>query len=172
EYLIISPQVPEHFTKELLKKIKKGAFPHKMVETAHKIIDANILLSQTVLLGIGGTEMSEVHAIDTGKLLGEMSADYASALTVMLLPNTELYREYRQGTFKLPDKFGMLKELKLIVENMDVHRPCFFASNHASNYLPIRATLPDEKEKIVSLINSVIEKKNDGVLRPEFMRAL
>lgn len=125
-----------------------------------------------MLLGIGGVEMSEVHAVDTGKLLGEMSADYASALTVMLLPNTELYREYREGTFKLPDKFGMLKELKLIVENMDVHRPCFFASNHASNYLPIRATLPDEKEKIVSLINSVIEKKNTGALRPEFMRAL
>lgn len=158
--------------KELLKKIKKGAFPHKQVETAHKIINAGILLSQTVLLGIGGVEMSEVHAVDTGKLLGEMSADYASALTVMLLPNTELYREYREGTFKLPDKFGMLKELKLIVENMDVHRPCFFASNHASNYLPIRATLPDEKEKIVSLINSVIEKKNTGALRPEFMRAL
>ncbi|HPB80436.1 MAG TPA: radical SAM protein [Spirochaetota bacterium] len=158
--------------RELLKKIKKGAFPHKQVETAQKIIEAGILLSQTVLLGIGGTEMSEIHAIDTGKLLGEMSPDYASALTVMLLPNTELYRDYKEGKFQLPDKFGMLQELKLIVENMDVHRPCFFASNHASNYLPIRAKFPEEKDKIVSLINSVIEKKNTGVLRPEFMRAL
>ncbi|HQP49205.1 MAG TPA: radical SAM protein [Spirochaetota bacterium] len=158
--------------RELLKKIKKGAFPHKQVETAQKIIEAGILLSQTVLLGIGGTEMSEIHAIDTGKLLGEMSPDYASALTVMLLPNTELYQDYREGKFQLPDKFGMLQELKLIVENMDVHRPCFFASNHASNYLPIRAKFPEEKDKIVSLINSVIEKKNTGVLRPEFMRAL
>jgi radical SAM superfamily enzyme YgiQ (UPF0313 family) len=158
--------------RELLKKIKKGAFPHKQVEAAQKIIEAGILLSQTVLLGIGGTEMSEIHAVDTGKLLGEMSPDYASALTVMLLPNTELYRDYKEGKFKLPDKFGMLQELKLIVENMDVHRPCFFASNHASNYLPIRATFPEEKDKIVSLINSVIEKKNTGVLRPEFMRAL
>ena len=158
--------------RELLKKIKKGAFPHKQVEAAQKIIEAGILLSQTVLLGIGGTEMSEIHAIDTGKLLGEMSPDYASALTVMLLPNTELYRDYKEGKFQLPDKFGMLQELKLIVENMDVHRPCFFASNHASNYLPIRAKFPEEKDKIVSLINSVIEKKNTGVLRPEFMRAL
>ncbi len=121
----------------MLRRIKKGAFRTNSW-TAEKVKAAGILLSQTVLLGIGGTELSEEHAIDTGKHLGAMSPHYAGALTVMLLPNTELYRDMREGRFTLPDKFGLLNELRLMVINMKVASPCFFTSNHASNYLPIR----------------------------------
>ncbi len=162
----------ESGNKEILRHIKKGAFPHRMIETAHKVLKADIKLSQTVLLGLGGVEMSETHAIDTGKLLGEMSADYVGALTVMLLPNTELWREAQEGTFVLPDKFGLLKELYLMIENMHVSRPCYFASNHASNYLPIRATLPQEREAVLELLDKVIKKKDENLLKPEYMRAL
>jgi hypothetical protein len=143
-----------------------------MMETAEKIKAAGILLSQTVLLGIGGTEMSSEHAVDTGKLLGEMSPDYASALTVMILPNTELYKDYQSGAFKLPDKFGLLKELRLIIEHMDVKDRCFFTSNHASNYLPIRATLPDDREAVLAMLDKILVTRDERILKPEHMRAL
>ncbi|MCX8124115.1 MAG: radical SAM protein [Spirochaetes bacterium] len=156
----------------VLRKIRKGALPHKQLEAAEKIKKAGILLSQTVLLGIGGLDLSIAHAIDTGKHLGAMSPDYASALTVMLLPNTPLYRDYIQGKFSLPDKFGLLRELKLIVENMDVTRPCYFTSNHASNYLPIKATLPQQKNDVIQLLDEIIQKKDESLLKPEFLRAL
>ncbi len=162
----------ESGNREVLRRIKKGAFPVNMKEAAAKVRESGIQLSQTVLLGIGGTEMSMDHARDTGKLLGEMSPDFASALTVMLLPNTELYQAYRAGTFQLPDKFGLLEELKVIVENMDVKNRCLFTSNHASNYLPIRAVLPDQKEEILDLLNQVLKKRDESLLKPEYMRAL
>jgi radical SAM superfamily enzyme YgiQ (UPF0313 family) len=162
----------ESGNKDVLRRIKKGAFPYHMIEAAAKVKEAGISLSQTVLLGIGGVDMSRAHAEDTGKLLGKMSPDFASALTVMLLPNTELYQDYRSGKFKLPDKFGMLEELKIIVENMDVNKQCLFTSNHASNYLPIRAVLPDQKEEILALIDHVLKERDEGLLKPEHMRAL
>jgi radical SAM superfamily enzyme YgiQ (UPF0313 family) len=162
----------ESGNKEILRRIKKGAFPHKMKEAAAKVKESGILLSQTVLLGIGGTDMSRDHARDTGKLLGEMSPDFASALTVMLLPNTELFRDNQAGTFRLPDKFGLLEELKIIIENMDVKDQCLFTSNHASNYLPLRAVLPDQKEEMLRLLDQVLEKRDERLLKPEHMRAL
>lgn len=162
----------ESGNREVLRRIKKGAFPVNMKEAAAKVRESGIQLSQTVLLGIGGTEMSMDHARDTGKLLGEMSPDFASALTVMLLSNTELYQAYQAGTFQLPDKFGLLEELKVIVENMDVKNRCLFTSNHASNYLPIRAVLPDQKEEILDLLNQVLKKRDESLLKPEYMRAL
>jgi radical SAM superfamily enzyme YgiQ (UPF0313 family) len=162
----------ESGNKEVLRRIKKGAFPHRMVETAAKVRESGILLSQTVLLGIGGTALSTEHAVDTGKLLGEMSPDYASALTVMLLPNTELYRDFQSGAFRLPDKFGLLRELRLIIENMDVKERCFFTSNHASNYLPIRAELPGDRTAVLRLIDGILEKRDESILKPEYMRAL
>ncbi len=157
---------------EILKKIKKGAKPEMLIETSKKPRAAGILLSQTFLLGIGGIEMSEEHAIDTGKLISLMKPDFASALTVMLLPNTELYHDQKNGKFQLPDKFGILKELQLIVENIDVSHRMRFASNHASNYLPILADFPADKEKTVALIRNVLDKKDESMLKPEFMRAL
>ncbi|TAL36773.1 MAG: radical SAM protein [Spirochaetes bacterium] len=162
----------ESGNREVLRRIKKGAFPHRQLEAAEKIKSAGILLSQTVLLGIGGTELSEEHAIDTGKHLGAMSPDYAGALTVMLLPNTSLYEDYAKGTFALPDKFGMLNELRLIIINMKVKNRCFFTSNHASNYLPIRATLPDDRHKVIALLEDVIRRGDEKLLKPEHMRAL
>ncbi|HQQ50448.1 MAG TPA: radical SAM protein [Spirochaetota bacterium] len=162
----------ESGNEEVLRRIRKGALPHKQLEAAHKIKDAGIMLSQTVLLGIGGIDLSIPHAIDTGKHLGAMSPDYASALTVMLLPNTLLYRDYVQGKFVLPDKFGLLRELKLMVENMDVTSTCYFTSNHASNYLPIKATLPDDKKQIVALLDNIINSKDESILKPEYLRAL
>ncbi|MBP7735077.1 MAG: radical SAM protein [Spirochaetes bacterium] len=168
----IAYQGIESGNKEVLRKIKKGAFPVNMKEAAARIKESGILLSQTVLLGIGGTEMSMEHARDTGKLLGEMSPDFASALTVMILPNTELYKAHRAGTFRLPDKFGLLEELKVIVENMDVKSQCLFTSNHASNYLPLRAVLPDQKKEILELLDQVLKKRDEKLLKPEHMRAL
>lgn len=162
----------ESGNREVLRRIKKGAFPHRQIEAAEKVKAAGILLSQTVLLGIGGTELSREHAADTGKHLGAMSPDYASALTVMLLPNTELYRDHRSGRFHLPDKFGLLEELRLILENMEVRSKCFFTSNHASNYLPVRAVLPDDRERMLQLLGRIIKTKDASILKPEHMRAL
>ncbi len=162
----------ESGNKDVLRHVKKGAFPHKMLEASQKVINSGIELSQTVLLGLGGMELSEAHAADTGKLLSEMSPHYASALTVMLLPYTQLGREAKAGTFKLPSKFGILKELRLMIENMNMQRTCFFTSNHASNYLPIRAFLPRDKEQVLNLIDEVIKKGDEKILRPEYMRAL
>jgi len=156
----------------ILRKVRKGALPHKMIETAHKVMDADILLSQTVLLGLGGTEMSREHATDTGRLLGEMSPDFAGALTVMLIPGTPLYADMRAGRFSLPDKFGMLEELRLMIQNMNVRKRCFFTSNHASNYLPIRAWIPDDQKKVLTMISEVLKKRDESLLKPEHMRAL
>jgi len=47
---------------DLLKKISKGATCAQMVEAGRRIKDAGILLSVTVLLGIGGVEKSAEHA--------------------------------------------------------------------------------------------------------------
>jgi radical SAM superfamily enzyme YgiQ (UPF0313 family) len=162
----------ESGNKEVLRRIKKGAFPHKQKETAEKIKKAGMLLSQTVLLGLGGVELSEQHAIDTGKHLGDMSPDFASALTVMVVPNTPLHKEMLEGKFELPDKFGLLKELKLMLENMNVKSKCFFTSNHASNYLPIKVRLPEGRDEVVAMLDRIIKSGDESILRPEFMRAL
>ena len=156
---------------ELLKKIKKGATYEQMVEASRRVKEAGILLSATVILGLGGIEKSIEHAMDTARILTDMDPDYVGALTLMLVPGTELYSDYKAGKFVLPDKFGFLRELYLIIANSSFTN-CFFAANHASNYLPIRANLPQDKEKILTMISSVIDTRDLNRIRPEYLRAL
>jgi len=156
---------------ELLKEIKKGATYEQMVEASRRVKEAGILLSATVILGMGGIERSIEHAMDTARILTDMDPDYVGALTLMLVPGTELYDDYKAGKFVLPDKFGFLRELYLIIANSNFTN-CFFAANHASNYLPIRANLPEDKEKILTMISSVIDTRDLNRIRPEYLRAL
>jgi hypothetical protein len=43
-----------------------------------------------------------------------------------------------------------------------------FMANHASNYLPIKARLPKDREKILELIDAALRGEVD--LKPEWMR--
>jgi radical SAM superfamily enzyme YgiQ (UPF0313 family) len=156
---------------ELLKKISKGATRAQMMEAGRRIKEAGILLSATVLLGIGGVEKSLEHAFDTAGLLTEIDPDFVGALTVMVVPGTPLHEDYVSGRFVLPDTFGFLKELEIMVARTDFSN-CFFTSNHASNYLPIRARMPQEKEKTLSMIQQVIQSGDNRRLRPEYLRGL
>jgi radical SAM superfamily enzyme YgiQ (UPF0313 family) len=156
---------------ELLQKIKKGVTDEQMVEAALRVKEAGIILSATVLLGLGGLEKSIEHAIDTAKILSDMDPDYVGALTLMLVPETELYEDYLAGRFVLPDKFGFIRELYLMIANSNFTN-CYFTSNHASNYLPVKAYLPRDKEKILKMISSVINEKDLSQIRPEYLRGL
>jgi len=156
---------------EVLERIRKGADRDRLLRAGLRVREAEILLSVTVLLGIGGVEGSHRHAVETAKLLSEMDPEYVGALTVMVVPGTPLHEEMMRGEFQLPDTFQLIEELGLMVAHAQFTR-CFFTSNHASNYLPLRVHLPGQKEEALRLIRQVLTQRDRSQLRPEFLRAL
>jgi radical SAM superfamily enzyme YgiQ (UPF0313 family) len=156
---------------ELLKKVNKGATRGQIIEAGRKLKQAGITTSVTVILGLAGPEGSEKHAVATGQILTEIDPDFAGALTLMLMPGTPLHQDWQEGRFKLISPFQSLVELKLIIENSSF-TDCFFTANHASNYLPIKARLPQQKTELLALINKVLETRDESLLRPEYIRAL
>jgi radical SAM superfamily enzyme YgiQ (UPF0313 family) len=156
---------------EVLKRIKKNANVDQMIQAARRVKESGILLSVTVILGLGGVEGSQIHAQETGKVLSEMDPDYVGALSLMIVPGTPIEREIDAGKLILPTPFGLIQELETMIENSHMTH-CFFASNHASNYLPLRIQLPEEKEEALRRIREVLKRKDPALLRPEYLRAL
>ncbi len=152
-----------------LKAIRKGADAKKMIAMGQKIRNAGIMLSITVLIGIAGPERSEVHARETGRVLSAIDPEYVGALSLMLIPGTPLHDAYVNGEFKLLEPDGMLSELGTMIAATHLSNGLFHA-NHASNYLPIRARMPEDKEETLNLIQKALKGKVK--LRPEYMRAL
>jgi radical SAM superfamily enzyme YgiQ (UPF0313 family) len=156
---------------EILKQIGKGVNYAQMVEAGRRIKQAGILSSVTVLLGLGGPERSKQHALATARILTDLDPDYAGALTLTLVPNTPMYEAFHKGQFQLINPMQSLQELKLIVQNATFSH-CFFSSMHASNYLSVRGTLPQDRERILAQIERVLASNDPALLRPEYMRGL
>ena len=154
---------------EVLKSVNKGTTPQNLIDMGRKVREAGIKLSVTVLLGIAGRERSLEHAKATGKVLSAMDPEYVGALTVMLVPGTPLYEDFESGKFQLPTEREFLQELREMIAHTNLTEGLFF-SNHASNYLPIKAKLPKGKQEALSLIDSALN--GEIPLKPEWMRAL
>ncbi|NOX32352.1 MAG: radical SAM protein, partial [Deltaproteobacteria bacterium] len=154
---------------QVLKEIKKGADSSKMIKMGKRLKKAGIKLSVTVIIGIAGRERSKIHAMETGRVLSSIDPDFVGALSLMLTPGTELNDQYEKGEFELIRPEEMLEELGLMIASTNLSGGLFHA-NHASNYLPIRVKLPEEKEQTLELITQAL--KGNLALRPESMRAL
>ena len=154
---------------QTLRKVCKGTTAANLIKQGRRIKEAGIKLSVTVLLGIAGPSDSLKHARATGKLLSAMDPNYIGALTVMILPNTPLDDDYRAGRFKLPDTRELLQELREMFEHTHLSGGLFMA-NHASNYLPVKARLPKDREKTLDLIDAAL--RGEIELKPEWLRGL
>lgn len=156
---------------EVLASVDKGGTRSDCVETAELLRAACISHSVMVLLGIGGTELSEQHARNTATLLSAMDPAFAGALTTTIVPGTPLFDLERAGRFSLPGKFRMLEELRTIVAD-SAFTACRFSANHASNYLPLRSELPRDRDEILAILDAVIARSDEGLLRPDYLRGL
>jgi radical SAM superfamily enzyme YgiQ (UPF0313 family) len=156
---------------EILNRIKKNTTVDQLIRAGRKIKESGILLSVTVILGIGGVEFSQVHAEDTGKVLTEMDPDFVGALSLMVVPGTPIAKEIEKGGLVLPDPFGLIRELETMITHCRLNDG-FFASNHASNYLPVRIRMPEEKEEALRIIREILQRKDPDLLKPEYLRAL
>jgi radical SAM superfamily enzyme YgiQ (UPF0313 family) len=154
-----------------LDQIKKGVTAEQMIEAAERVKEAGIKLSVTVILGLGGKERSRVHAVETMRVLNKMKPDHVGALTLMLVEGTPLYQKWKKGTFKLPEPFEIIEELRLMIKESQL-KNCLFFSNHASNYLPLKIRLPQQKEQALRQIEAVLRERSTDMLTPEFLRAL
>lgn len=152
-----------------LKAVNKGTTADETIAMGKKCRKAGIKLSITVLLGIAGPERSMIHARETGRVLSEIDPEYVGALSLMLIPGTPMYDDCQSKRFKLIEPDDMLKELGAMIAHTDLSGGLFHA-NHASNYLPIRASLPKDKEATLHRINQALSGKI--ALKPEWLRAL
>ncbi len=154
---------------ETLRAINKGADCSMQTAMGRKAKAAGFKLSVTVLLGIAGRQRSKEHAVATGRLLSAIDPHHVGALSLMLIPGTPLFDDYRSGKFPLLEAHEMLVELRAMFAHTHLSKGLFYA-NHASNYLPIKARLPRDRQAVLALIDQALA--GDVGLKPEWMRAL
>lgn len=154
---------------KILSSVKKGASREEIITAGKKVKKVGIPLSVTAIAGLGGKENSSEHALETAALISEINPDYFGVLTLMLEEGTELLEEYKKGKFIPLSSSEILEETKLMIKNINVKEKCIFRSNHASNYVSLKGTLPYEKENILKTIDYALKNNK---MKSDFLRRL
>lgn len=151
----------------LLRKVKKGVGARQMLEAGTRLREAGMDLWVMILLGLGGREGSEQHILDTAAMMNEMKPRHLSALTLTLYPGTELYADYQAGKFQPITPMDSLREARLLIEKLEVD-PLHFTCDHASNYVPLKGSLPEDKAQFLARLDKALE--SGAGMRPEWSR--
>ena len=156
---------------EVYKMICKHGSPEGNAAACLKLKAAGLTTNVTVILGLGGKDMSRQHAVNTAKILNRAQPDQIAALTLIIAEGTKLNDKMKRGDFKPLADFDFLEELELLLENMEDFR-CQFFANHASNYFPIKARFPRDKAGVIASLRRAIGNREKSGLTPEWLRGL
>ncbi|RLF07816.1 MAG: radical SAM protein [Thermoprotei archaeon] len=139
---------------EVLKFMNKGATVEDMIKASDILHEAGIELSTTIILGLAGKGRGVKNGEMTARAINAMRPDELRIHTLILSPYAPLFKHYLNGSFKEADWREVLIELKTLLENIDVPLRVY---SHASNYIYVSGRLPNDKERMLRVIEKALE---------------
>lgn len=142
----------------LLKSTNKGVTRAQMLEAGLRLRNAGIDLWGIILIGLGGKPLSMENARETAKIVNEMQPNHLSAMNYTPVEGTKLGNQTLRGEFQVLSAKESLLETAELIRNLNVSG-MHFTSDHASNYLPLKGTLNEDREQLLRLIDGAIGGK-------------
>ena len=144
---------------KVLAAINKGCTAEQMLQAGQRMVEAGIDLWAILILGLTGQEGDwEEHVRASARIINEMKPRHLSAMTFAPAKGTQLGEDVLAGRFTVCTPEHILEECRLLVELLDVD-PLHFTSNHASNYLPLKGGLPEDREQFLGLLDEALAGK-------------
>ncbi len=153
----------------ILRKVTKGATSKGIVQSCQKARRHGFILSCMIILGLGGKKYTYEHIRDTARIVSEVAPDYLGALTLYL--EDAIYNEFMNKfgeSFVSLSDIEILEELERLISSLDPITRTVFRANHASNVYSLGGIIPQDKEKIISLIREL--KSKPEMLKPKILR--
>jgi radical SAM superfamily enzyme YgiQ (UPF0313 family) len=111
---------------EVLRYVDKGVTAAEQIAGGRRAKEAGFELSEYVMPDLGGRSMSDQHARNTARVLNEIDPDFIRMRPFAVGPSAPLYEEYRSGALELSSPHQRLRELRTLIENLNVTgRVCF-----------------------------------------------
>jgi radical SAM superfamily enzyme len=132
-----------------------------MIAGGKKALEAGFELSMYVMPGLGGREMWEQHARGSAHVLNEVNPHFIRLRTLFVPEDTPLHTRYQSGQFTRQTTEALLREVRLMVELLDVDSE-FIASDHIANrYMWGIDGVPNkDKERMLQQIDKLIDEAN------------
>ncbi|MEZ5973964.1 MAG: radical SAM protein [Planctomycetota bacterium] len=154
-----------------LEFLNKGVDGAEMIRVANKAHEAGVKLSTMILLGAGNRAGSEAHALGSARVVNAIQPKFVSTLVVTPVPGTPMWEQANRGEIDELSPVELAAELRTFLGGLEL-RSSIFRSNHASNYLALKGTLPKDQDALLEVLDAVLEDPDSAPFVPEWLRAL
>lgn len=133
----------------------KGYTAKDIIEQCRKLDEAGIEYYFVYMTGLAGKGRGYINAINSAKVFSKLNPRFVHVDSLTLFEGTELYDMARAGTFIPAGEKERLEELKVFIKNLHIRTHLF--ANTVSNFYPVTAYLPRDKENILSELQYIID---------------
>lgn len=106
-------------------------------------------------LALAGKGAGRRNAVNSAALFSQLNPYFVSADSLTLFSDTELYRMAQAGAFVPAGEKERLEELQMFIQNLQIRT--HLLANSVSNFYPVTAYLPREREKVVSELQYIMD---------------
>lgn len=152
----------------VLERVRKGVSSDKIIEAGKRVIEAGIELSEYYMVGLGGMDRLEQHALESARVLSAINPTFIRLRTATPIPGTELFDQFQSGAWCLPGPHHALREIKMLVENLNCESSLL--SDHNSNYCDISGRLPGDRKQMIDEIDNALKMEESGFRPYESVR--
>jgi histone acetyltransferase (RNA polymerase elongator complex component) len=141
---------------KVLNKVKKGATADIHIKAGLKVKKAGMELSEYIMPGLGGSELSEHHAIETARVLNVINPHFIRIRT-LAIPNTaELHNDLQSGKFNKCTDVMIAKEILTFLEHLN-GIDSVIKSDHTLNlFQEIEGTFPGDKAAMMQILTDFL----------------
>lgn len=154
----------------VLEQIHKGVNKFDHITAGLTVKRTGMELSEYVMPGIGGSHLSEEHALETADALNRINPDFIRLRSLIIQQNTPLFKQYHAGAFDKNTEIQTVAEIRRLIENLDGISSTI-TSDHVYNLLyELNGKLPQEKQKLLDLLDEFLALPEDDQLLFQFGR--
>lgn len=147
----------ESGSSKILRLMKKGTNAESMIKAGKRVLNSGIKLSLYVILGLGGKKFSEEHIKETAGVLTEINPTIFRFRTLNLMPNTPLWKDWKNGDFELLSPIENLIEERNIIAKLGENVSSQVFNDHVSNYCSLESSnIKIDRDAFIKTLDSYI----------------
>lgn len=140
---------------QTLRLAGKGYTPADILSQCRKLDEAGIEYYFVYMTGLAGAGGGYRNAGNSAELFSKLNPCFISVDSLTLFPGTELYTMAKQGSFTPAEERERIRELQIFIEKLNIR--VHLLANTVSNFAPITAYLPYDREKAVNQLQYVLD---------------
>lgn len=142
---------------KVLARIKKGADKKTHITAGQKVKKAGMELSEYIMPGLGGRDLSREHALESADVLNQINPDFIRLRTLAIPDHVELFEEYQKGDFKKLCDFETAQELLVFLEALDGITSTIKSDHILNLFENLEGRFPQDKEKMVNIVKAFLD---------------